>query len=317
MATFEDILKSIQQQENIEKSLVMNSQLYKLKKIEAQMMKSSSLALLITERIKEQKLFTDSTLSAIDTAAKYIDFQTKFLIPKKTLDTISSISNQQEKLFKDLKTVADTFNKNQTIFSQISNWQFAINSFSGQLAELAASQLKWNIIDDFEEITEEAVSLNERIFDENGLTKNGLNELKDFFQRIEIKIDKIDGDANAIFWKLLAVLSFILTIIGEARNWSPKPEYATKQEVEAIIKEQFALYKMRLNEHKEFRLTNRKCNVIAKPRLRSLIIDKLPVNFEVNILQTKHKWVYVSYLNPIDDLPHTGWILKKYLSKSD
>src|SRR5690606_16649671 len=142
--------------------------------------------------------------------------------------------------------------QNHSGFSQLNNWSVAISGLSGQLASIAATQRKWDLIDDFEKITEEAVSLNERIFDNNGVTKEGFNELKEYFQRIEIKVDKIDADANALFWKLLTILSIILAVLGEARNWVPKPEYATKQEVETLFKEQFGIYEKKLKKDKEF-----------------------------------------------------------------
>ncbi|QDK77622.1 hypothetical protein EXU85_03045 [Spirosoma sp. KCTC 42546] len=103
--------------------------------------------------------------------------------------------------------------------------------------------------------------------------------------------------------------------MGEARNWLPKTEYATKQEVETLIKEQFGIYEKKLKEGKEFRITSRVCKVMSKSRLKSFVIEKLPVDFEVTILQVNHKWIYVSYFSPIDNLPQTGWIMKKYLDK--
>jgi hypothetical protein len=248
---------------------------------------------------------------------KGLSLQAKFVIPQTTLDAISSINRQHEQLFGNLRSITEAINLNQAAFNQINSWQFAIGGISGQLAAIAASQKKWDLIADFEEITEEAVSINERIFDENGVTKEGLNELKAFFQRIEIKVDKIDADANALFWKLLALLSFILAVMGEARNWLPKPEYATKQEVETVIKEQFGIYERKLKEDKEFRITSRVCKVMSKPRLKSLVIDKLPIDFEVTVLQVNHKWVYVTYFSPLDNLPQTGWIMKKYLDKPE
>lgn len=262
-------------------------------------------------KIMLQNKASNPSLSAIDTLTKSM----RFAIPQSTLDTITSINRQQNQLFGNLKSITEVFTKNQSSFSQINNLQFAVSGISGQLASIAAAQRKWNLIDDFEEITEEAVSLNERIFDENGLTSQGLNELKDFFQRIEIKVDKIDTDANALFWKLLALLSFILTITGEARNWSPKPEYVTKQEVKTLLKEQLGIYQNKLKEDKKFRIIRRVCKVMSKPRFKSFEIEKLPVDFEVVVLQVNHKWIYVSYFSPSDNLPQTGWIMKKYLDK--
>lgn len=239
----------------------------------------------------------------------------RFAIPQSTLDAITSINRQHSQLFGDLRSITETITKNQSAFSQINNLQFAVSGISGQLAFIAATQRKWDLIDDFEEITEEAISLNERIFDENGITIKGLYELKEFFQRIEVKVDKIDADANSLFWKLLTILGFILAVMGEARNWLPKQEYAAKQEVEALIKEQFGIYEKKLKEDKQSRIISRVCKVMSKPRLKSFLIEKLPVDFEVTVLQVNHKWIYVSYFSPSDNLPQTGWIMKKYLDK--
>lgn len=321
MTGFDDILKSAQWHQSIQKSLGLTSQLSEMMKAQEQITKSLSGVSMITELAKSMqkhhRMFENPTLSAIEAMTKGLSLQAKFAIPQTTLDAISSINRQHEQLFGNLRSITEALNKNQAAFNQINSWQFAISGISGQLAAIAASQKKWDLIDDFEEITEEAVSLNERIFDKNGVTKEGLNELKAFFQRIEIKVDKIDADANALFWKLLALLSFIIAVMGEARNWLPKPEYATKQEVETVIKEQFGIYEKKLKEDKEFRITSRICRVMSKPRLKSLVIEKLPIDFEVTVLQVNHKWVYVTYFSPVDNLPQTGWIMKKYLDKPE
>ncbi|ADY51158.1 hypothetical protein Pedsa_0579 [Pseudopedobacter saltans DSM 12145] len=321
MTGFDDILKSAQWHQSIQKSLGLTSQLSEMMKAQEQITKSLSGVSMIIELAKSMqkhhRMFENPTLSAIEAMTKGLSLQAKFAIPQTTLDAITSINRQHDQLFGNLRSITEAINKNQAAFNQINSWQFAISGISGQLAAIAASQKKWNLIDDFEEITEEAVSLNERIFDENGVTKEGLNELKAFFQRIEIKVDKIDADANALFWKVLALLSFALALLSEARNWLPKPEYATKQEVETVIKEQFGIYEKKLKDDKEFRITSRNCKVMSKPRLKSLVIEKLPIDFEVTVLQVNHKWVYVTYFSPIDNLPQTGWIMKKYLDKPE
>lgn len=359
MAGLDDIIKSTQWAQNINKSLGLSSQISEMLKTQERMKNSfgglntitqfaksfqqqektiknlSGIGMLteLAKSIQQQERYTknwgntgtltDLAKSMQQQTASYpslstIDALTKsmrFAIPQQTLDAITSINRHHNQLFGNLKSITEAFTKNQSAFSQINNLQFAVSGISGQLASIAAAQRKWNLIDDFEEITEEAVSLNERIFDENGVTNQGLNELKEFFQRIEIKVDKIDADANALFWKLLALLSFILAVTGEARNWLPKPEYATKQEVETLIKDQFGIYEKKLKKDKEFRITRRVCKVMSKPRFKSFEIEKLPVDFEVTVLQVNHKWIYVSYFSPSDNLPQTGWMMKKYLDK--
>lgn len=308
--------KTFQQQKSISNlsGISMLSELAKSMQLQERVTRNFESVSMLTDLAKsvqkQQRSFNPSLL-AMDAMIKPMRFE----IPNPTLDAIASINKQHDLLFGNLRSLTEAFTKNQSVFSQINNWQFAISGLSGQLASIAAAQRKWNLIDDFEEITEEAVSLNEKIFDENGVTKEGFNELKEFFQRIEIKVDKIDTDANSLFWKVLALLSFILGVMGEARNWLPKPEYATKQEVETLIKEQFGIYEKKLKEDKEFRIISRVCKVMSKPRLKSFVIEKLPVGFEVTVLQVNHKWVYVSFFSPSDNLPQTGWIMKKYLDK--
>ena len=193
--------------------------------------------------------------------------------------------------------------------------QFALSGISGQLASIALSQKKWDLLEDFEEITEEAVAIKERIFDNDGITIESLKEIKSFLQRIEIRVDNIDGKAQTIFWKLFALISFLLAVYGGIRDWQSKPEYATRQEVETVIKEKFSLFERKSKEINEYRTLNRKCKVMLKPKNNYIIIETLPSNFEIIVLQVHHKWIYVSYFSPKDNLPQTGWIMKKYLDK--
>ena len=100
-----------------------------------------------------------------------------------------------------------------------------------------------------------------------------------------------------------------------------KPELATKEEVKQIgIKQDSTIFFIQqiteqLKQAKEFRITNRPCVVKLKPKLKTITLTKLPVSFDVVVIQIHHKWVYVSYFDPKDNLPQTGWIRKKYLNK--
>ena len=46
------------------------------------------------------------------------------------------------------------------------------------------------------------------------------------------------------------------------------------------------------------------------------MVASLPKNFDVIILQINHKWAFISYINPKDNLMETGWVMKKYLDKN-
>jgi hypothetical protein len=45
-------------------------------------------------------------------------------------------------------------------------------------------------------------------------------------------------------------------------------------------------------------------------------MSRLKTGTKVAILEQYHKWVSVSFVDPADGLPVTGWIMKKYVSKT-
>lgn len=54
---------------------------------------------------------------------------------------------------------------------------------------------------------------------------------------------------------------------------------------------------------------------MLKPKSKTDLLNILPKGFDVIILQINHKWAFVSYINPKDNLMEKGWIMKKYLDR--
>lgn len=316
MGSFDDILKLAQQnkrainQFDISSSL---SQIAKTQQIWKQNLSGFNMLNDISKSLYHKAFFTPSYISEINSLSKNFAIQYKLNIPNSAFDVINSINKQHQQLFNNLKGISDIFKQNQTL-THVKNMQIALSGISGQLASVAAIQKKWDLLDDFEEITNEAIVINDKIIEDEGITGQSLTDIRNFLERIEIKVDKIDTDANAIFWKLIVILSFILSVMGEIRNWTPKPDYASKEEVESIVKQQFSIFESKLKEQKEYRITNQKCKVLLKPKSKTIVLESLPKGFEVIVLQVQHKWVYVSFISK-DNLPQTGWIMKKYLDK--
>ncbi|SOU87113.1 hypothetical protein [Tenacibaculum dicentrarchi] len=245
---------------------------------------------------------------------KQINAQPNFAIPSTTLDLLNSIGNKNSRLFEGMNS-ALALSKSLTTAIEIPNLQLALSGLSAQLAKIASSQQKWDILEDFDEITEEVVSINDRIIEEEGLSNENLEYLNEFLNRIEVKINNQEKSSSAIFWKVLALISFILAITSEIRNWTPKPEFATQEEVDKTITKHFTYFEKKLKEQKEYRITNRKCKVFLKPKSKSKVVVNIEKGFEFVVLNINHKWVYISYLNPNDNLPETGWIMKKYTER--
>lgn len=321
MAGFDDILKSVQWQQSIQKSLGLSSQLSEMFKAQESIAKNLSGLSMATELAKSMqkhhRMFENPTLSAIETVTKSLSLQAKFAIPQTTLDAISSINRQHEQLFGGIRAMTEALKIQSPAIAQINNLNFALSGISGQIAAIAAQQRNWSIIDDFEEVTEQAIEFSE------SLTEEVTEEQKRQFQ---ILLTLVSTFVKKYGVQGLLIIDIILRFAGLHQYYDflqQKSELATKQEVNQIAIKQDSIIQFigAVNEQlkiaKEYRITNRECEVKLKPKTKTLIVSKLPKDFELVVLQVNHKWVLVSYFDPKDNLPQTGWIMKKYLDKPE
>lgn len=321
MAGFDDILKSAQWHKSIQKSLGLTSQLSEMMKAQERITRSLSGVSIITELAKSMqqhhKMFENPTLSAIGALTKGLSLQAKFAIPQTTLDAISSINRQHEQLFGGIRAMTEALKIQSPALAQINNLNFALSGISGQIAALAAQQRNWTIIDDFEEVTEQAIEFSE------SLTEEVTEEQKRQFQILISKLIEFFNKHKQKGINTFRLLEVILVFYSYYSIFSNKPELATKADIRQINLNQdtiihyINLVNKQLRVAKEYRITNRGCEVKLKPKTKTLTVSKLPIDFELVVLKVNHKWVLVSYFDPKDNLPQTGWIMKKYLDKPE
>ncbi len=318
MAGFDDILKSAQWSQNIQKSLGLSSQLSDMFKAQEHITKSLGGLSMMTEiakSMKQQTMFAQPTLSAIDAMTKSMSWHSKFAIPQTTLDAITSINRQHEQLFGGLRAMTEALKFQSPALAQINNLQFALNGISGQIAAIAAQKKNWSLIDDFEEVNGQALEFSETLTEE--ITEEQQRQFQILVASILAFINKHKQKGIHAF----RVLEVILVFYSVYDIFSPKPELASKEDIKQLNIKQDAvlqyiqLINEQLRQAKEYRITNKVCEVKLKPKSKTIILTKLPADFEVIVIQIHHKWIYVSYFDPKDNLPQTGWIMKKYLDK--
>ena len=182
------------------------------------------------------------------------------------------------------------------------------------MAAIAAVHKQWGLLDDFENISNSVVEITNNLSESTPLTEE---ESRKFALLIEsiftfiIRNKKFGTNA-------LLFLSVVVNLMALHQYYDfvkTKPEPATKEDLVKFKREIIKGIEAKLKEEKEYRTTNRICNVRLKPKMKTAILTNLPIGFDVIVLQTNHKWMYVSYINSLDNLPQTGWILKKYLNK--
>lgn len=322
MAGFDDILKSAQWHQSIQKSMGISSQLSEMFKVQDSIAKNLSGLSMASEIAKNmqihQKMFENPTLSAIQQMSKSLNLQTKFAIPQSTLDALASINRQHEELFGGLRAITEAFKVQSPAIAQINNLNFALSGISGQIAAIAAQQKNWAIIDDYDEVTEQAIEFSESLTDE--ITEEQQRQFQILLSLIIAFFNKHKTLGKVSF----RVINIFLIIAGIHQYYDflkDKPELATKAEVNQInikqdsISHFIQILSEQLKQTKDYRITNRECEVKLKPKNKTLAVSKLPKDFEIVVLQVNHKWVLVSFFDPKDNLPQTGWIMKKYLNK--
>lgn len=298
--------------------LTTNNSLYEgFKEIDFSLFNNSGLGTMSSmlkgiEKQNTQSLFNTGVISGFKTG---MFDNLKSALEPKTISTLVAIGLQHQKLFTDFRDITTTIYTGN-IFPKMNNLQWALQGLSGQVASIAARSKQWDLIDDFEEISEEAASISDRVNEQEYISKSDIEEIREFVSRIELKLDGKDKDTISVILRAMTVIGFILALLSEARNWWPKPEAASKNDIEILTKEIQLKASSKLTENKEYSSIGQSCAVSVKPKNNSYIITKLPKDYNVIVLNTNHQWLFISYNNPKDGLTQTGWILKKYLNKT-
>ena len=323
MTAFDDILKSVQLGQRFSNPTDLGGQMAEIIKSQSYTTKQLGGFNMLAEfakSMKHQNIFVNPPISAIESMKGSIATQQQFSISQTAIDSLISINTQHQQFFGAIKALTDSLSIQSPAIAQINNLHFAINDIAGQVAVFAVKRKNWNLIDDFEQVTEQAIDFTET------LSQETTEEQKRQFQvllRIVfafLKKHKTVGIASLI------VIDIFIRIADLHQYYDflqERPELATKEDFNKIsIKQDSAAYFIRqineqLKQEKEYKITNRKCEVKLKPKLKTLTLCQLPSEFDVIVIQIHHKWVYVSYFDPTDNLPQTGWIMKKYLDSPE
>lgn len=265
--------------------------------------------------VHQQNLFSKN-ITGLDTISKALALQAKsFQIPQPTLDAIRGISQMQESLFENLRGVSAILLESQKpYFAQINSLQFAMSGISGQIAAIASQNNNWHLLDEFEDINEQAFEIANSFTSDIALTQEESIRFEQLIEKIVSFFQKNKKfGVNALLF--ISVMVNLMSIHQYYDFVKTKAEPATKEDLMKFEKKIQQSIELKLKEIKEYRTTNRASKIMLKPKTKTILITSLPKGFDVIVLQINHKWAFVSFSDPKDNLMQTGWIMKKYLDK--
>ncbi len=320
MNSLEALIKSTNFAQNINKQLgIGNSitQLLQSNQLWQKQLSAMTMNDAIFKGIAQQQNLFPKNIAGLDTLSKTLAMQAKlFQIPQPTLDAIRGISQMQESLFGNLRDVSAMLVESQKPYlSQINSLQFAMNGISGQIAAIAAKSNQWSLLDEFEDINEQAIEITNSFTLDIALTEEESIRFEQLIEKIVtfFKNNKKFGVSALLF---VSVMVNLMNIHQYYDFVKPKAEPATKEDLVKFERKIQQSIELKLKEIKEYRTTNRVSKVMLKPKTKTIIVASLPKGFDVIVLQINHKWAFVSYINPKENLMETGWIMKKYLDKN-
>jgi len=225
---------------------------------------------------------------------------------------IASIAGQHRDLFLNSQKMMPFLSS--PIASQLSSMQIALNGISGNIARLVAQQGQWDLMDDFESASAQAMEFSDQLSGELELSEE---TERAFHALVDFVVSFINRNKKVGIYSLLFI-DIVIRIASLHQYYNflqAKPEMATKEDVKKMETRLVKEVAKKLNKEQEIRVTNYACRVYLKPKSKSLILLTLPENLEITVLQINHKWSYVSFIDPRDGYAQTGWIMKKYLVK--
>jgi hypothetical protein len=320
MNPLDNIIKSTSFAQKISTQLgISNSTMQMIQSQELWQNKLSALTMsdAVFKSIAQQQNYFSKNIAGLDALSKTMAIQSKlFQIPQPTLNAIKGISQMQESIFGSLKEISSIFENQKPYFAQINSLQFAMSSISGQIAAIAAKSNQWNLLDEFEDINEQAFEITNSFSSDIALTEEESIRFEQLIEKIISFFYKNKKfGVNALLF--ISVMVNLMNIHQYYDFIKSKSEPATKIDLLRFEKKIQQSIELKLKEIKEYRTTNRVSKVMLKPKTKTIIVTSLPKNFDVIVLQVYHKWAFVSYINPKDNLMETGWIMKKYLLKNN
>lgn len=258
---------------------------------------------------------TIDRLSDLSDIGNVIRAKLRPIMPDDAMTALQSIILKQREYIEPFIKIRPTL---QSVYAnEFNSLQFALKDISNQIIASATLEKNWEVLKQFEDFTTEVSDYNH---DSTIATKADLENLLLLITSLVSKVENLSDNVNKLsnsieakIFKWIAIISFLLLIKDQILLCINSDTTVTKKEFSEVRKDVHSLLTSNGMKNNTYRALLAKSKVRTKPKTKSYILANLPKGFPVLVLDTNHKWAYISYLNPEDNVNQTGWILKKNL----
>lgn len=201
----------------------------------------------------------------------------------------------------------------------------ALKSLSAQITYRENIQQNAIFLERFSETTERAVAITTELTEKHYATKEDIRNLEIFIEEtIEAFSrninEKIDKTAKSSFAKLnlwVGIISTLLTLFTIYQSLQPQDrpqeQIVSKDDIQGLITTIDERFRNALDEAGLKAKARISCHLRYKPNAKSKCLLCVQAGESVHIIESNHKWVRIAVIDPSDNLPITGWVLRKHL----
>jgi hypothetical protein len=313
--TLDNFIKSNMITQNFYKNLGMNNALNQM--LESHTLLNNNLGISFSQELMKGVNNFSNNFVGFESLSRTLEMQTNlFQVPHSSLEALTEIIHVQKVFFDDLKGLSKVIIESQMPFlNQVNNLQFAMTGISEQILKIATYHSNWQLINDFEEINEQAFNFTDNLNSDSVFSEEESIKFQNLIDAVFDFIQKYKHIGRKAY-NFLELIVLLYSVYQMYESFQTKAETITKEDISKSEKRMLQAIELRLKDHKEYRVTNCISKVMFKPRAKTMVVTSLPKGYVVVVLEINHKWAFVSYRNPKDDLMETGWVMKKYLNKN-
>jgi len=212
--------------------------------------------------------------------------------------------------------------------SKLATLDATLKGLSAQIVFRGYDQPNAEFLERFSSTTDKAAAMTAELTEKNSITIEDIKNLEAFIgeqiEELANRIsERIDKTAKSTFAKLnlwVGIISILLTLVTiyqacQSQN-VPNEKAATKEDIQKLMQYTDERFKKILNEASFKAKTRIASHLRYKPSSKSRCMLCIKPGEIVHIIESNHKWVQVTVVDSVDNLPITGWIMRKHLIRS-
>ena len=235
---------------------------------------------------------------------------------------LSGFASSQIHLSNNLKTIADTLG--QSHLNKFNSLNIALQGISNSYLKNIAVAYNWEDIAIANVANETIANIADGLLNNTTqVTKEDLTDLREsIITELSSLLAKTRADkAKEFIRDLIGVISLLLSLFAFYQSNSDISNkeviIETKKELEKQNKDILAKIEIELNKFNHTRVAKSDVDLRYSDKKNSKIIGVVKVGQRVTVIEIRHLYLLVSYIDKSTNEPRSGFVIKKYFDRGD